>query len=186
MLESKFLETVNYAALDQRNYSVFSNEYAMLLQAIGAELDNFFKVYCGFASSDRKNISDYAAFLMKDFPTITSESVKLLGSDIWVTPFQGWTTTASAQSLPWWQAFDNVKHNRTDNFSDANQGNVLNMLAALYLLELKMYTKATTDKPPYDLAPFDVPTDDSKVFMLPKWKFRCLEMTDELIEEMEI
>lgn len=36
--------------------------YALLLQSIGAELDNFFKVYCGFAAEDRKNMNDYCTF----------------------------------------------------------------------------------------------------------------------------
>ena len=48
MLEDKFLATVNYVELNQANFQSFSNEYALLLQAIGAELDNFFKAYCGF------------------------------------------------------------------------------------------------------------------------------------------
>lgn len=37
-----------YIELDWQNAGTFSNEYALLLQSIGAELDNFFKVYCGF------------------------------------------------------------------------------------------------------------------------------------------
>ena len=53
MLEDKFLATVNYVELNQANFQSFSNEYALLLQAIGAELDNFFKVYCGFDPTDR-------------------------------------------------------------------------------------------------------------------------------------
>jgi hypothetical protein len=50
ILEEKFRITLNYVELDERNAFSFSNEYALLLQSIGAELDNFFKVYCGFSA----------------------------------------------------------------------------------------------------------------------------------------
>lgn len=42
VLEEKFKNTLNYIELDWQNAGTFSNEYALLLQSIGAELDNFF------------------------------------------------------------------------------------------------------------------------------------------------
>ena len=44
-LEKKFINTLNYVEMSLENANTFSNEYAFLLQSIGAELDNFFKVY---------------------------------------------------------------------------------------------------------------------------------------------
>lgn len=64
VLEEKFKNTLNYIELDWQNAGTFSNEYALLLQSIGAELDNFFKVYCGFAAEDRKNMNDYCTFIV--------------------------------------------------------------------------------------------------------------------------
>lgn len=68
--------------INPSNFSTYSNEYALLLQSIGAELDNFFKVYCGFNLTDRKNIADYVAFVLADFPTITTEELKVEGTDV--------------------------------------------------------------------------------------------------------
>lgn len=178
MLEDKFLSTANYVEINPSNFSTYSNEYALLLHSIGAELDNFFKVYCGFNLTDRKNISDYVAFVLADFPTITTEKLKVEGTDVEVTPFNGWNATTPAQSLTWWMAFDHIKHNRIDNFAEANQENVLNMLAALYLLEVKMFTKATEDDPAQGLAEVDIPSEDSRVFGLPTWNFRCISADD--------
>lgn len=48
VLEEKFRNTLNYVELDQDNERTFSNEYALLLQAIGAELDNFLKFIADF------------------------------------------------------------------------------------------------------------------------------------------
>ena len=178
MLENKFLSTANYVEIHPANFHSFSNEYALLLQSIGAELDNFFKVYCGYGLTDRKTIADYAAFMLSDFPSITTESIKVLGTDIEVTPFEGWNTATPAQSLSWWIAFDNIKHNRIGNFPEANQENVLNMLAALYLLEVRMFTKATKDNPAQGLAEVDIPSEDSSVFSLPLWNFRSISADD--------
>lgn len=67
VLEEKFRNTLNYVELDQDNERTFSNEYALLLQAIGAELDNFFKVYCRFSPDDRKTIKDYCPFVLNRY-----------------------------------------------------------------------------------------------------------------------
>ena len=46
LLEEKFIHTLNYVELAKENFGTYSNEYAALIQMIGAELDSFFKVYC--------------------------------------------------------------------------------------------------------------------------------------------
>lgn len=52
MLKDKFLATTNYVENNATNFSSFSNEYALLLQSIGVEVDNFFKVYCNYNPTD--------------------------------------------------------------------------------------------------------------------------------------
>lgn len=54
MLEKKFINTTMYVEVSTLNYSTFSNEYASLLQLIGAELDSFFKAYCGYDAEAKK------------------------------------------------------------------------------------------------------------------------------------
>lgn len=186
MLESKVITTANYVAIDPANFGTYSNEYALLLQSIGVELDNFFKVYCGFNPTDRKNIADYANYILTGYPAIVNDEIQVVGTDVKVKPFQGWTATAAAQSLIWWQAFDKVKHNRYGNFAEANQGNVLNTLAALYVLEMKLFTKATKEKNPAELSDWDIPDEESKVFLYPRWKFRCIDTSDPVFDELEV
>lgn len=50
LLEKEFIFTLDYAELNQANFNTFSNRYAVLIQSVGAELDNFFKVFCGLTS----------------------------------------------------------------------------------------------------------------------------------------
>jgi chemotaxis methyl-accepting protein methylase len=53
MIEDKFRETIDYVEIATTNFFTYSNEFAMLLQSIGSELDNVFKVYCGFNPTER-------------------------------------------------------------------------------------------------------------------------------------
>lgn len=175
MLEDKFLATTNYVEVALTNFSSFSNEYALLIQSIGAELDNFFKVYCRYNPTDRKNIADYANFILAEYTSITTQKIKVLGTDIELIPFQRWNVAAPAQSLFWWSAFDKIKHNRHGNFSDANQKNVLNMLAALYLLEMKQFGKVAKESNGHLVEP-DSPDEGSKLFSLPEWSFRYIRV----------
>lgn len=63
-LENKLIATSSYVEIHRDNFAAFSNEYALLLQSIGAELDNFFKVFCGYNLTDRKSINDYARHIL--------------------------------------------------------------------------------------------------------------------------
>ena len=83
-------------------------------------------------------------------------------------------------------AYDDIKHNRYGNFPEANQGNVLNTLDALYILEMRMFTKDTKEKDPTQLSDWDIPDENSKVFLYPKWKFRCIDISDPVFEELEV
>lgn len=177
-LEEKLIATSTYVEIDVDNYTAFSNEYALLLQSTGAELDNFFKVYCGFQLSDRKNISDYAQYLLTTYADIVNQMVIIPDRAIALQPFKGWDIDAPAKSLLWWQDFDHIKHNRVENKKDANQKNVLNMLAALYLLEMKyLGIIAAKDSDGHPNEP-DVPDDKSRLFELKGWNFRYIPMGD--------
>ena len=60
-LENKLIATSSYIEIHRDNFTAFSNEYALLLQSTGAELDNFFKVFCGYNSTDRKKYMNMLA-----------------------------------------------------------------------------------------------------------------------------
>lgn len=167
MLEEKFIHTTNYVTLAEDNYGTYSNEYAALMQMIGGELDSFFKVYCGYAPTDFKKISDYYTYLMQDYPDVLNQKINVRSADIIFQPFAGWDGARAKQSLPWWMAFDNIKHSRAVNKRDANQKNTLYLLGALYLLEmkyLKNLAKGTRIR--------DLPDKLSILFDLPGWETR--------------
>lgn len=166
LLENKFLQTVNYVEVAKDNFSTYSVEYAYLLQSIGGELDNFFKIYCGFQLGDRKTMNDYQTLVIEKYPTIISEKISLREYKLELSPFASW----NEHSLDWWKAYNAVKHNRTDNMASASLKNVLNILAALFLLEMK-YLKEGSD---VEKTP-DIPTTKSMLFSLPDWKFEYMD-----------
>ena len=171
ILEEKFRITLNYVELDERNACSFSNEYALLLQSIGAELDNFFKVYCGFSAQDRKTINDYCSFILSDYHDIVNQKVLIPERDIELQPYCGWNTSQPSQSLLFWDSFCKIKHSRYANIQEANQKNVLDALAALYLLEMKYLSKIAQNEP-------DVPDRKSDLFELKDWRYRYIRLGD--------
>lgn len=175
-LEDKLIATTAYIEIHRDNFAAFSNEYALLLQAICSELDNFFKVYCGYNLTDRKTITDYANSILSSYPDIVRQIVSIPSRDIELQPFDGWNANTAAQSLKWWSAFDDIKHNRAGNFSSANQENVLNIAAALFLLETK-YCGMVADKDDKGrLTEPDIPDENSNFFELKGWNFRYIPL----------
>ena len=173
MLEEKFINTLDFVALSTDNEAAYSNEYAGLIQMIGAEMDSFFKEYCGFALTDNKNISHYYPVVTANFPDVTNQEVHIRMADMTIKPFDGWNEQQPKRSLFWWEAFDNIKHSRIVNKKDGCQKTTLYALAALYLLEMKYLQKITdgTQEP-------DIPNEKPKIFTLPNWTFNFLSAED--------
>lgn len=169
VLEKRFIATTDYLELDPDNHDAFSNEFAALLQAIGAELDALFKVYCDFPPEAYKNIGDYAKSILPSYPEIINQEVTVAEIDIVLTPFFGWTQEQAKQTLAWWDAFDRTKHNRAGNKKLASQINVLNALAALFLLERKYLSNLAGET-----EEIDIPDISSALFGLPDWESRYI------------
>lgn len=175
VLEKRFIATTDYLELDPDNYEAFSNEFAALLQAIGAELDAFFKVYCDFPPESHKNIGDYAKSILPSCPEIVNQEVAVAETDIVLTPFLGWTQEKAKQTLAWWEAFDIIKHSRAGNKKLASQNNVLNALAALFLLERKYLSNLAGETGELEI---DIPDISSTLFGLPDWKSRYISSSN--------
>lgn len=176
MLEKRLIEINDIVEIHSKNYKSFSNGFAMLLQSIGAELDNFFKLYCGYNLADRKSITDYANTILNQDSAIVSQKVDVLNTNLSIIPFENWNTLKPAKSLGWWQAYDNIKHNRVGNIEDANLENTLRALSGLYLLEMKAYKKyANLDSSGSPTEP-DLPPEESRLFAIENWNNRYVPL----------
>ena len=70
-------------------------------------------------------------------------------------------------------AFTKTKHNRFNQLKHANLENVLNILGALYMIEMMYLKKITNDTQDVDI--FD---ERSELFKIKGWETRTISMQD--------
>ncbi len=130
-LESDLDDTFRYIdPAGQEN--VHSFEFAKILILACTEVESVFKALCceitGQSSAD--NIKKYREIILERFPKITEAKVQIKRLGRVVCPFEGW----GKESPAWWRAYQGVKHNRGECFSDATYQNASVALAGLYVL----------------------------------------------------
>ncbi|MGC3891253.1 hypothetical protein [Pseudomonas urmiensis] len=70
---------------------------------------------------------------------LTEWEVKLKDYDLKFEPFKRWNILQPTKSLPWYDDYNSVKHDREGNFSRSTLGNVLNAAAALHVLQVAQF-----------------------------------------------
>lgn len=55
------------------------------------------------------------------------------------SPFKGWDEDKPTQSLPWYDAYNAVKHGREDSLQTATLGNVVNAMAAAFIMTVAQF-----------------------------------------------
>ena len=155
------VRTEEYVAFDQVNSKAYSIEYLTLLQTICSEIDAVSKTILSHFDSDFKTrdigILKWGYEIQKHFPNITSKDVMFVRA-YKIIPWKNWTIeerldknnkiylayAEGCGSPDWWKAYTAVKHARTAvddgrvNYHRANQKNVIDALAALYVLHRMM------------------------------------------------
>lgn len=175
LLEDKFEQSIRYVELDVDNYATYSIDFVNQIQAIGSEIDVIMKVMSGFAHTDRKCITDYATVILNNYPDIVNWEVR--SRDILHKPFEGWTQANASSSLPWWEAYNAVKHGRDGNFKQANLGNVVKALMGLYLLEMLFFKRLTNQE---NLP--DILKRESNIFSIVGWQNEYISGRDTVLK----
>lgn len=164
MLEKDFINITKYVKIKKCNYETCSDEIIKLIEVIGSECDLIFKKICNIGLNSRKGkINEYSKIL-NFYPEIVNEKIKVKYTDIILEPFKGWNKK-EPWKLFWWKAYNEVKHNREENYKNGNFCNLLNSLSALFLLE--MYFCREIGRKNYEI---DVPNIKSKLFNITNWK----------------
>lgn len=145
-LESAFIDSLNYVEFAEDNYSAYSIEFEQLLLSIGSEVDVLCKLLCKEIDPNQSpsNICQYATILC-GFNDFVSAKVRFERTALEVTPF---STLAPQNSPSWWQAYNKVKHSRTENenYKMGNLENAFMSLSALYMLNRYYCQKITTSR----------------------------------------
>lgn len=167
MLERNCKEISRYVDFRTSNYNTCSNEIIGQLLDVGAEFDNFCKTVCSIENEERPNITDYANWMLDNIRGIRNVRIKVSGSDLEIMPFKNWNRN-KAGDLYWWQAYNNVKHNRIESYAEGNLKNLLSALAALYFLEMYLVKRIAKESGKPNA--LDVPPNSSFMFRIEGWK----------------
>ena len=181
ILEENFEKATRYVELTPDNYKTYSIEFVGQIQSICSEIDVVMKELCEYDKepndkepndrkpNDRKNMNDYINPILSNYSEIKNMVVQ--SGNILHKPFDNWDESKPAQSLPWWDAYNSIKHGRVINMKEANLENVLKSLMALYLLEMLLYKKIADKMNVIDIFPHK-----SKLFAIKDWESKYMSL----------
>lgn len=163
-LERDFIESLNYVEFAPDNYATYSVEYEKQLLSICSEIDVLCKLLCKEIEPSQSpgKIYEYAEILC-GYSGLTAANLRFETTGQCFVPFDGWT---KSNSPTWWQAYNKVKHNRTesDNYKKGNLENVFMALAGLYVLNRYYCKKISTS------GVFNEPSPKSQIFSMVGWQ----------------
>lgn len=112
---------------------VYSFEFSKIIILSCTEIETLMKRIC-FKINQQQcgNIGEYKSVILARFPKIVMAKVSVPRLGKVIRPFKNW----NKQSLSWWGAYVNIKHNRESGFKEATYINATTSLAALYILIL--------------------------------------------------
>jgi len=125
ILEKDFLETERYLAIDELNFSAYSNEYIKQYQAICSEIDVIAKSYCRELDDHFKGnkIDAYCKCIIENKQDFANRNIKLTDRAIVLIPWKNWTYSIEnqndgkekivAHNPDWWKKYNKIKHDRT-------------------------------------------------------------------------
>ena len=132
-LESDLAKTARFVEIADANMQTFSLEYARLILSAGSEIDVLSKVLCQRheLTVSPKNIDGYRKSITATFPEFVTLEIRLPRFSMSIYPWADWS---SGENPPWWRAYNDVKHERNLNFSQATLHNAVYCMAGLFAL----------------------------------------------------
>lgn len=144
LIEQDLKEILTFVEPVNENYTTYSHRlYALLVRACTEFEANCKSILIenGKKLGDKSNmntyydIHDYVRYrLVNEYPIILQASKK-----IDLMPLKDWQKNKSPS---WYQEYNDVKHSRILNFDKANLENVLNAVAAIFILLYSRYEKS--------------------------------------------
>mgnify|MGYP001201090438 CR=1 FL=1 len=156
-LEVDLINLARYIEFSEKNFDTFSIELVRILLAASSEVDVVAKVLCqqidpDFLSrikSGKRNpsINDYKETILSKRPGVVNFRVELPRYGLTLLPWISWDK--DGENPDWWKAYNSVKHERNNNFHQANLRNALNSVAGLFGLVLNLYSHENSNRELY-------------------------------------
>lgn len=163
LLENKFMATTSFVYLSEDNFETYSFEYVHLLLSICAALENTLQAFENYPSGKWDKIRSFLNGNFKESPPVIAVKDH---PEILLRPFPK-ASEDEKLVIPWWDAYNNIKHNWVHNLKSANMGCTINALAALFTICMVFIkTHSTTD--------VDIPLNGSPLFILKNMRFKAM------------
>jgi hypothetical protein len=135
-IEEDLANCSRYVEFSERNYDVYSNEFAKIIVLASAEIDTVLRELCALIAPGVKadSINRYFTVINAHYPKLVEMYVKIRRADLNLQPWKGWVKD---KSPGWWGlGYNKIKHDRTNHFDQANLGNALQAVGALLIVIL--------------------------------------------------
>jgi hypothetical protein len=142
IIQNDLKKIFDYIELHDNNKNTFSHRiYELFLRSCTEFENNCTGILKdnGYTKPDNFNIKDY--FKINAASKLNEYEVKInvwSPSPITVKPFQDWNA-ATFTSLSWYQSYNDVKHNRSLNFSKASLENLIKSISGLYVILVSQF-----------------------------------------------
>jgi hypothetical protein len=137
MLVERLDELLLYVEPSANGLASYSHKTRELLILACTEAENQMKRYLTLANYHREgdlNTRDYVRLAPKLYLSEYVIALKPYQDVESLKPFRGWEAARPTQSLPWYDAYNKTKHDRTSHFSEATLANCLAAVAANVVL----------------------------------------------------
>lgn len=151
--ESLFLEVKDLFRVvepQSENFDCFGHRFRELLMLLCTEIE---ACWAGVLKANDLEVSANGRYTTRNYIKVctplrlTEWKVQL--KDYGLTefqPFRYWNILQTTSSLPWYDAYNKVKHDREENFSKGTLGNVLQAAAALHIMQLAQFGPGIFDQ----------------------------------------
>lgn len=142
ILVEDLLKLCEYIDPRDENKDCYSHRTYELFLRTCTELENLWKTILrdkGHAgNSDKWTVQEYSKIESVYNIIVSDKEVRFVDwrsktGDGYIKPFDGWTNTNQRPRLAWYQAYNQVKHNREQRFNEASLINVITSLGALHV-----------------------------------------------------
>ena len=136
--ESQFKSSERFVYVAKKCKTAYSFVYANLLLNICSDFESLIRAYLGKENDEQMEVNDIIDAIRKDedLNQLFDEKATYNNCDYEIMkPFHvNHNEKTNKDSFKWWEAYNKIKHNKVAKIFHANQENVLNALAALYIL----------------------------------------------------
>ena len=119
---------------------VYSNAFKQIILLASAEFEVLARNLCGTLDKSERNIVEISQSILEKYPKLIETEVITM---FWVgRPLKDWSVNLNSKNdkkvfgIDWWDAYIDMKHDKTDSFKKATLKNAVFSVASLFIIHL--------------------------------------------------